>query len=135
MQFSLENVDGYFENHLDRAEWDTFSDDEKTAAITMAERDASCELNRTNLDTENHFIFCAVCEQALYLALNRHRRTDEEEAGRNLFSERVQGVGSRSYRPAARPAASGDCPRERWSARAWQYLLRAENTIPAIGRG
>ena len=97
-------ADEYFALHLRKAEWIAKSEEERSAALAMAEQDISLELGGTELDYMNPFAVGAVCEQALFLLAN-------PDAGINpisalVQSESVDGIGSRTYRNRANPALS-----------------------------
>ena len=128
-------VDEYFDNHLDRTEWLTFSDAERNAAVAMAERQVICELGIKEINIENIFQYCALSEQALFLALNRKRRVPEECNGIMVVAESVEGAGSKHYAASEHAAATGDAPGDIWSTRALLYLARAKTATTAILRG
>jgi hypothetical protein len=135
MDSLTQKVDDYFENHLDRTEWLTFSDAERCAAVTMASRQIICELGVEKVDIENIFHYCALSEQALFLALNRKRRMPEENNGMIVVAESVDGVGSKQYAAAGGNSSSGDRAEDVWSRRALSYLAKAGNSCTNISRG
>ena len=63
-------ADEYFALHLRRSEWEAKSEDERAAALNMAEQDVSLELGGSELDYGNPLAVAAVCEQALFLLEN-----------------------------------------------------------------
>ena len=54
-------ADEYFALHLRKAEWIAKSEEERSAALAMAEQDISLELGGTELDYMNLFAVGAVC--------------------------------------------------------------------------
>ncbi len=123
MTLDLEQVDGYFESHLKRERWEAFTASERAAAVRMAELDVAAHLGTGRIDPTEIFQYCAVCEQALFLAVN----PDVDDLRTAVVAESVEGVGSRRY------AVSGGAP-GRWSKRALAFLRRAGRP-PRIGRG
>ncbi len=120
--FALSEAEEYFELHLKYTFWSALEDSAKTAAIHMAKQDVQNFLAVDALDETDVFCYCAVFEQAVYLAeyfdvLNEPKLT---------VAEAVEGVGSRRYQ------ATGKRPRI--SPRAVQFLERLRNP-GAISRG
>ena len=102
-------ADEYFALHLRNAHWSAKSDEERSAALTMAEQDIRLELGGAELDYANVFAVGAVCEQALFLLTS-------PDAGANpaaavLQSESVDGIGSRTYRAGVNTAIAGRAER------------------------
>lgn len=131
METLLQKADKYFENHLDRGEWLTFSDDERKAAVTMAGTQILCELGAEEINTEDIFQTAALCEQALFLAMNRKRRLPEDEKRFWVKSESVDGAGSRTFEKYETSGAEDGA----WSPAARIFLQRAGNRNIRIGRG
>ncbi|MEA4863122.1 MAG: hypothetical protein AB7F40_05755 [Victivallaceae bacterium] len=106
--FDINEANEYFELHLKRAFWDDLENQTRQAALTAAINDVKNLLCVDELDETDIYIYCAVFEQAVYLAeyydvLNRPDL---------VASESVEGVGSRSYTAASKhlriaPAAAG----------------------------
>lgn len=97
MQSSMIQVQEYFKCHLQRRSWQELPKDTQTAAVKMAEEDIMLALNCKSLDTGDLLIFCAVCEQALFLALAETHRQTRPAAHGPLKSESIEGVGKREY--------------------------------------
>ena len=97
MQCSMIQVQEYFKCHLQRRSWQALPQDLQTAAVKMAEEDIALALNCKSLDIGDLLIFCAVCEQALYLALAETRVKTHTEQHGSLKSETIDGVGKREY--------------------------------------
>ena len=89
MQTSMIQVKEYFSCHLQRKAWQQLSEEQQTAAVKMAEIDIMLAIGSKTLDIGDLLIFCAVCEQALFLANN--------SAQNILKSESIEGVGKREY--------------------------------------
>ena len=91
-------ADEYFALHLRRSEWEAKSEDERTAALNMAEQDVSLELGGSELDYGNPLAVAAVCEQALFLLENSAPGAAQVVNGALVSAESVDGIGSRTYR-------------------------------------
>lgn len=91
-------ADEYFALHLRRSEWESKSEDERAAALNMAEQDVSLELGGSELDYGNPLAVAAVCEQALFLLENSAAGTAQIVNGALVSAESVDGIGSRTYR-------------------------------------
>lgn len=91
-------ADEYFALHLRRSEWEAKSEDERAAALNMAEQDVSLELGGSELDYGNPLAVAAVCEQALFLLENSASGAAQVVNGALVSAESVDGVGSRTYR-------------------------------------
>ncbi|WP_337746941.1 hypothetical protein [Victivallis vadensis] len=91
-------ADEYFALHLRRSEWEAKSEDERTAALNMAEQDVSLELGGSELDYGNPLAVAAVCEQALFLLENSASGAAQVVNGALVSAESVDGIGSRTYR-------------------------------------
>lgn len=97
MQVSMIQVQEYFKCHLQRRSWQQLPSDTQTAAVKMAEEDIMLALGTDKLDVGDLLIFCAVCEQALYLALAESQVKRSEDKHGTLKSETIEGVGKREY--------------------------------------
>ena len=91
-------ADEYFALHLRRSEWEAKSEDERTAALNMAEQDVSLERGGSELDYGNPLAVAAVCEQALFLLENSASGAAQVVNGALVSAESVDGIGSRTYR-------------------------------------
>lgn len=91
-------ADEYFALHLRRSEWEAKSEDERAAALNMAEQDVSLELGGSELDYGNPLAVAAVCEQALFLLENSTSGAAQVVNGALVSAESVDGIGSRTYR-------------------------------------
>lgn len=91
-------ADEYFALHLRRSEWEAKSEDERAAALNMAEQDVSLELGGSELDYGNPLAVAAVCEQALFLLENSASGAAQIVNGALVSAESVDGIGSRTYR-------------------------------------
>ena len=91
-------ADEYFALHLRRSEWEAKSEDERAAALNMAEQDVSLELGGSELDYGNPLAVAAVCEQALFLLENSASGAAQVVNGALVSAESVDGIGSRTYR-------------------------------------
>ena len=60
----------------------------------MAETDISLAVGCDEPDIGDLLIFCAICEQAIYLAMNRNAIVSSRG---ELKSETIEGVGKREY--------------------------------------
>lgn len=99
----------YFALHLQKALWSAKSDEERSAALAMAEQDISLELGGVELDYENPFAVGAVCEQALFLLTSPNEGINPVSA--LIQSESVDGIGSRTYRSRSNPAIASRAER------------------------
>lgn len=115
---SINALNAFFNEHLLKVEYFAFDADRRLAALRMAENDVAAELGHAPAESE-YLELAAVGEQAIHLL----RRGGETEA---LASEKVEGVGARSYFKSDLPAIA---PRARRYLRA---LLGA--TVP-VARG
>ena len=97
MQSNMIQVQEYFQCHLQRRHWQNLPADTQSAAVKMAEDDIKLALNTPTLDIGDLLVFCAVCEQALYLALQENCRSGESTAHGALKSESIDGIGKREY--------------------------------------
>lgn len=93
MQTSMIQVQEYFNCHLQRQNWQQLSEKDQTAAVKMAEDDIKLAIGTEVLDIGDLLVFCAVCEQALFLAI----RAKNSNAQGTLKSESIEGVGKREY--------------------------------------
>ena len=91
-------ADEYFALHLRRSEWEAKSEDERAAALNMAEQDVSLEPGGSELDYGNPLAVAAVCEQALFLLENSASGAAQVVNGALVSAESVDGIGSRTYR-------------------------------------
>lgn len=91
-------ADEYFALHLRRSEWEAKSEDERAAALNMAEQDVSLELGGSELDYGNPLAVAAVCEQALFLLENSASGAAQVVNKALVSAESVDGIGSRTYR-------------------------------------
>ena len=87
----LETIDDFFNEHLLKVEYFNFGEAARTAALRMAERDVAAELGRSPA-ADRYLEVAAVGEQTIHLL--RHPGGD---APGRVISEKVEGVGSRSY--------------------------------------
>ena len=94
MKTSMIQVNEYFKCHLQGGFWQSLSVDEQTAAVNMAETDISLAVGCEDPDIGDLLIFCAICEQAIYLAMNRNAAVSSRG---ELKSETIEGVGKREY--------------------------------------
>jgi len=106
--FDLNEANEYFELHLKRSFWDDLSNQTKQAALAAAVNDVKNLLYADELDETDIYIYCAVFEQAVYLA-EYYDVLNRPDA---VVSESVEGVGSRGYSAANKhlrisPAAAG----------------------------
>ena len=105
----LETIDNFFNEHLLKVEYFDFGREARAAALRMAERDVAAELGREP-DADRFLEVAAVGEQTIHLL--RHPSGD---ASARVVSEKVEGVGSRSY---AVPELTEIAPRARRYLRA-----------------
>ena len=94
MKTSIIQVHEYFKCHLQGRIWQNLSAEEQTAAVNMAENDISLAVGCDDPDIGDLLIFCAICEQALYLAMNRNETVPKRG---EIKSETIEGVGKREY--------------------------------------
>ena len=93
MQTSMIQVQEYFNCHLQRKFWQQLSEKDQTAAVAMAEKDIMLAIGCNSLDLGDLLVFCAVCEQALFLAVQNSKSALHGD----LKSETVEGIGKREY--------------------------------------
>lgn len=91
-------ADEYFTLHLRHCAWESQSEEERAAALNMAEQDVSLELGGSELDYDNPLAVAAVCEQALFLLENSASGAAQIVNGALVSAESVDGIGSRTYR-------------------------------------
>ena len=87
----LQTIDSFFDEHLLKVEYFNFGETARAAAFRMAERDIAAELGRAPA-ADNFLEVAAVGEQTIHLL--RHPAGDRSA---QVVSEKVEGVGSRSY--------------------------------------
>lgn len=109
-------LNAFFNEHLLKVEYFSFSAEARLAALRMAEHDIAAELGRSPGE-DNFLELAAVGEQAVHL-LRRGADT-----GAPISTEFVEGVGSRTYHATQFPAIA---PRARRYLRA---LLGATVTL------
>ena len=97
MQVSMFQVEEYFNCHLQRRSWQSLHKDTRQAAVKMAEEDVKLALGTNTLDIGDLLIFCAVCEQALFLAMREARRQIRPRNHGALKSETIENLGRREY--------------------------------------
>ena len=128
MTITITQADTYFgaSAHLSSARWLALSSAQKTAAITMAEKDVLAILQGTEivvtaqetaaeLAATNLNILAAVCEQALFLFDNYAKIERYDEA----ISKSVEGLGSETFAQKTRFTGI--------SRRAMQFISRVLN--------
>ena len=93
MQSSMIQIQEYFKCHLRQKFWQSLDKETQSAAVKMAEDDIMLAIGSDKLDIGDLLIFCAVCEQALYLAEYYLQSAGSER----LKSESIEGVGKREY--------------------------------------
>ena len=93
------STEAYFSHHLLAEKLATFSAAERQNAVKIANLDICSVLGRMVADDDPEELISALCEQAIYLLLNRDALY--EAANRELASESIDGLGSRSYRKTA----------------------------------
>ena len=94
--------------------------------------DRAMELGVNTLDTGDLLIFCAVCEQALFLALNEAGRPTRSSRHGALKSETIDGVGKREYYDTVPEKVTGTV-----STHTGQLAPRSElflSRLPGYGR-
>ena len=131
MQTSMIQIQEYFKCHLQRRIWQQLPADTQKAAVKMAEEDIMLALNCKQLDIGDLLIFCAVCEQALFLAVAETRVNMHPARHGALKSETVEGVGKREYyeTPTAGTNAAENHAVGRLSPRSELFLSR----LPGYG--
>ena len=117
---SINALNAFFNEHLLKVEYFAFDAEQRLAALRMAENDIASELGRSP-DETSYLELAAVGEQAVHLL--RHGGNGENSA---LASERVEGVGSRTYMKTGVPAIA---PRAR------RYLRALLGATVAVARG
>ena len=131
MQCNMIQVQEYFNCYLQRRRWMQLPTETQAAAVKMAEDDVKLALNCTTLDIGDLLVFCAVCEQALYLALAEAQTPLNPSEHGTLKSESVEGIGKREYYEKNLPAErSGNTSRSHLSPRSELFLSR----LPAYGQ-
>ncbi len=93
MQTSMIQIQEYFKCHLQQKFWQSLAAETQTAAVKMAEEDIMLAIGTDLLDMGDLLVFCAVCEQALFLAMQNQQTSTHGE----LKSESIEGVGKREY--------------------------------------
>ncbi len=96
---TLDAVNAFFNDHLLKIEYFTFDSKTRQAALNMAAADIRAELGR-DPDPASYLELAALGEQTIYLL--RHDDELDRKTSR-LVSERVEGVGSRTYRASDLP--------------------------------
>ena len=94
MMFTIEEADDYFELHLKYDFWKSLDQQTKNAALQCAENDIKNFLALECIDETSVFAYCAVLEQAVYLA----EYFDVLNSPRELKAESVDGVGKKIIR-------------------------------------
>ena len=97
MQCSMIQIHEYFNCHLQRRLWQQLPSDIQLAAVKMAEEDIMLALGCETLDIGDLLIFCAICEQALYLAISESEKNKATQSRGALKSETIEGIGKREY--------------------------------------
>ncbi|MBE6368592.1 MAG: hypothetical protein E7056_00335 [Lentisphaerae bacterium] len=97
MQCTVTQVNEYFSCHLHRRSWQEIPEDIQDAAVKMAQEDIQLALGCAELDITDLLVFCAVCEQALFLAVSEYKKYSAAAKCPQLKSETVDGVGKREY--------------------------------------
>ena len=117
---SINALNAFFNEHLLKMEYFAFDSEARLAALRMAERDIASEIGREP-DENEYLELAAVGEQTVHLL-----RHGGDGAGQELASERVEGVGSRTYRKTGLPAVA---PRAR------RYLRALLGATVKLARG
>lgn len=86
----------YFSSHLMAEKLAGFSAAEKQSAVKLANLDVASLLGREVNDDDPAELVAAVCEEAIHLLFCRD--TLYEDPKREIASEKIDGLGSRSYR-------------------------------------
>ncbi len=102
-------IETFLTGHLLADKLTDFTADQQSAAIAMANRDISGELGRPVTDADPEDLHAAVAEQAIYLLLNQAELLSG--GGREVAAERIEGLGSRTYRPSRKCSGSVLSPR------------------------
>lgn len=130
MQTSMLQVEEYFNCHLQRRSWQSLHNDTKQAAIKMAEDDIKLALGTNTLDIGDLLVFCAVCEQALFLAMREANRQIRPRKHGSLKSETIENLGKREYYDVPAVSESGnDLPAGVLAPRCELFLSR----LPGYG--
>ena len=119
-------ADEYFALHLKRSEWEEKSEEERQAALNMAEQDVSLELGGEAPDYADTLAVAAVCEQALFLLTSPDDAISPAAA--LLTAQSVEGIGSQTFRSGKNPAIA---PR----AQRFIEQIRGRPGIVNINRG
>ncbi len=93
MQTSMIQIQEYFKCHLQQKFWQSLAAETQTAAVKMAEEDIMLATGTKALDLGDLLVFCAVCEQALFLSM----KNQQPVAHGDLKSESIEGVGKREF--------------------------------------
>jgi len=117
----IDTINAFFNDHLLKVEYFKFDSASREAALRMAERDVAAELGRAP-GSDDYLEIAAVGEQTIYLLQH-----PEQEDGRRIVSERVEGVGSRTY------ADTGELPGI--APRARRYLRALLGSTVTLSRG
>ena len=104
---SINALNAFFNEHLLKMEYFAFDSEARLAALRMAERDIASEIGREP-DENEYLELAAVGEQTVHLL-----RHGGDGAGQELASERVEGVGSRTYRAPRAPLSESAGRRDR----------------------
>lgn len=112
-------VNEYLALHLQADFWSSLDTEKKNAAFKMASDDVCACLGISEIDPLRIFQVCAVSEQAVFLAENY----DGQKIGREIKSEKIDGVGSREYQL---PASSD------FSPRALAFLARESKSLNGL---
>lgn len=94
---SIEEVNGYFNCHLQSEIWANADETNKLAAVKMANLDVSGELGEKELENSSFLEVSAVSEQAIYLLTSPDAVKSSNAV--NVLSESIDGFGSVSYEP------------------------------------
>lgn len=89
---TLADTERYFACHLYSGQYNCATLEQRTGALQMACLDLQGELGDLSI-FPRELILAAVCEQMIYLLVNSGQFT----VAKNLVSEHVEGIGSRSY--------------------------------------
>ena len=103
------SIETLLTGHLLAGQLEQFTSAQRSAAIAMANRDVSGELGRPVTDADPEDLRGAVAEQAVFLLLNQEQLLSG--GSRELAAERIDGLGSRSYRRNPSPAPGVLAPR------------------------
>ncbi len=94
-------LQNYFDRHLLASTLNAFSAAEKSAACFTADLDVAAVFGRSVNDDDGALLCAAVAEQAIHLLLHRDALSPAETQ-KDLISESIDGVGSRTYRVGRR---------------------------------